>query len=956
MTNDTLPATSETTIPKRPDLDGVQLLTGIYVDVNRLDIPDPWPVLRGRRHEREVLDRLMAGARAGRSGVLVMRGEAGIGKSALLRFLAERAADDRIARATGVESEMELAFAGLHQLCAPMLDHLDHLPGPQRDALSTAFGLSDGGAPDRFLVGLAVLSLLADVAEERPLVCLVDDAQWLDQASAQTLTFVARRLLAEPIALVFAARTGGQDQRFAGLPELLVRGLGDTDARALLEAALRSPLDEAVRDRTVAESHGNPLALLELPGSLTPAELAGGFGLPGISSLASLIEQGFLRRQEPLPAQARQLLIMAAAEPAGDVTLLLRAAERIGIGPDAAAAVELAGLIDIGTRVRFRHPLVRSAAYRLASVQDRRDVHRALAEVTDPELDPDRRAWHRAHAAAGPDEATAAELEQSAGRAQARGGLAAAAAFLERAAALTPEPPRRAARALAAAQAAHQSGAPDMTLRLLAMATAGPLDDLQYARADRLRAQVTFTSGQCGDAVPLLLAAARKLEPLDALLARDTYLEAFSAAMFLGRLSGDVGVREVARGARGIPPSPQPRKGDTLLDGRAVLFTDGYQAAMPISRRALQAFSREDTSAEDGLRWLWLASITAADLWDDESWRILSTRHVKIARQAGALSELALALNSRVFVHLFAGELATAASLVEELKAVREVTGSDFAPYGALTLAAWSGREGEVGDLIVAHMSEVVRRGDGIWVNVAHWATAVLCNGLGRYEQALAAARQGSEDPPQEFGFFTWSLVELIEAAVRSGQPGLASDALNRLAEMTRPSGTDWALAMEARSRALLSTGDAAEDLYREAIDRISRTTVQVELARTHLLYGEWLRRESRRVDARHQLRAAYRMLTAMGAEGFAERAHRELVATGETLRRSNGGTRDELTAQERQIAQLAADGRTNPEIGAELFISGRTVEWHLRKVYPKLGVGSRRELRHALDHRQPNQ
>jgi DNA-binding CsgD family transcriptional regulator len=925
------------------------VLAGIYTDVGQPEIPDPGRGLWGRRRECELLDQLVAKARVGHSGVLVVRGEAGIGKTALLEFLADRAADCRIARAAGVESEMELPFAGLHQLCAPMLDHLYHLPGPQRNALATAFGLSADGAPDRFLVGLAVLSLLADVAEERPLVCLVDDAQWLDQASAQTLAFVARRLLAEPVALVFAARAGGQDQRLGGLPELPVRGLDDTHAKALLAAALRGPLDEAVRDRIVAESRGNPLALLELPRTLTPVELAGGFGLPGSMPLASLIEQGFLRRLEPLPPQARQLLLTAAAEPAGDVTLLLRAAERLGIGPDAAAAAEAAGLIEIGSRVRFRHPLVRSAAYRLASVQDRRDVHAALAEVTDPQLDPDRRAWHRAHGATGPDEAVAAELEQSAGRAQARGGLAAAAAFLERAAALTPEPPRRAARALAAAQAAHLAGTPDVAVRLLAMATAGPLDDLQRGRADRLRAQVTFTSGRCSDAVPLLLAAARQLEPLDAALARDTYLEAFSAAMFLGRLAGDVGVREVAKAARGAAPSPQPRKADTLLDGRAVLYTEGYQAAMPISRRALRAFCRDDVSAEEGLRWFWLASITAADLWDDESWRVLSTRHVKIARQAGALSELSLALNSRVFVHLFAGELATAASLVEELKAVREAIGSDFAPYGALTLAALSGREGLVGDMIVADMSEAVRRGDGIWVNVSQWASAVLCNGLGRYEQALAAARQICDHLPQEFGFFAWSHVELIEAAVRSGDTGRASDAIERLAEMTRASGTDWALGIEARSRALVSEGEAAERLYREAIDRLSRTSIRVELARAHLLYGEWLRREGRRADARHQLRAACRMLTAMGVDGFAERARRELLATGETLRKQNAETVDELTAQEAQIARLAADGLTNPEIGAELFISGRTVEWHLRKVYPKLGISTRRELRPAL-------
>ena len=436
------------------------------------------------------------------------------------------------------------------------------------------------------------------------------------------------------------------------------------------------------------------------------------------------------------------------------MTLLWRAAGRLGIGPDAAAPAQTAGLIEAGARVRFRHPLVRSAAYRSASVRDRRDVHAALAEVTDPVLDPDRRAWHRAHAAAGRDEAVAAELEQSASRAQARGGLAAAAAFLDRAAALTPERPRRSARALAAAQAKHQAGAADAALGLLAMAEAGPLDELQRARADLLRGQIAFTSGRGGAAPALLLAAARRLEPLDAALARDTYLEAFSATMFVGQLAGDVGVREVARAARGVPPSPQPRNGDRLLDGRAVLFTDGYPAAVPISRRALQAFCREDVSATDGLRWLWLATLTAADLWDDESWHVLSTRHVQIARQAGALSDLPLALASRVFVHLFAGELAAAASLVEEMKAVREATGSNFAPYGALALAALSGQGDEVDELIGARISEVVPRGDGLWVTVSRWASAVLGNGLGRYEQALAAARQVCEDPPQQFGFW----------------------------------------------------------------------------------------------------------------------------------------------------------------------------------------------------------
>jgi DNA-binding CsgD family transcriptional regulator/tetratricopeptide (TPR) repeat protein len=925
-------------------------LMGIYADLGRPDIADPRSGLRGRGGECRTLDQLVADARAGRSAVLVLRGEAGAGKSALLEFVVTRAPDCRIARAAGVESEMELAFAGLHQLCGPMLDHLDRLPGPQRDALGTAFGLSAGGAPDRFLVGLAVLSLLADVAEDQPLVCVVDDAQWLDQASAQALAFVARRLLAEPVALVFAARTGGPKQGLEGLPELPVRGLSDVDARGLLGAALRGPLDEAVRDRIVAESRGNPLALLELPRGLTPAELAGGFGLPGTKPLASLIEQGFVRRLEPLPAQTRRLLLTAAAEGAGDVTLLWRAAGRLGIGPEAAAPAQTAGLIEAGPRIRFRHPLVRSAAYRSASVRDRRDVHAALAEVTDPVLDPDRRAWHRAHAAAGRDETVAAELEQSASRAQARGGLAAAAAFLDRAAALTPERARRSARALAAAQAKHQAGAADAALGLLAMAEAGPLDELQRARADLLRGQIAFTSGRGGAAPALLLAAARRLERLDVTLARDTYLEAFSATMFVGQLAGDVGVREVARAARGVPPPSQPRNGDRLLDGRAVLFTDGYPAAVPISRRALQAFCREDVSATDGLRWLWLATLTAADLWDDESWHVLSTRHVQIARQAGALSDLPLALASRVFVHLFAGELAAAASLVEEMKAVREATGSNFAPYGALALAALSGRGDEVDELMGARMSEVVSRGDGLWVTVSRWASAVLGNGLGRYEQALTAARQVCENPPQQFGFWVWSLAELVEAGVRCGQAGRASEALQQLAETARASGTDWALGMEARSRAQLSEGDTAEKCYAEAIERLGRTRVRLDLARARLLYGEWLRREGRRVDAREQLRAAHQLLTAMGVEGFAERARRELAATGETVpKQQDAEPREELTAQETQIARLAGDGRTNPEIGAELFISPRTVEWHLHKVYPKLGISSRRQLHDAL-------
>jgi len=907
-------------------------------------------VLAGRSAECATLDRLLVAARAGQSQVLVLRGEPGFGKTALLEYLSERAAGCRLARAVGVESEMELAFAGLQQLCAPMLDRLEQLPGPQRDALGTAFGLKTGEPPDRFLVGLAVLSLLAEVAEEEPpLVCLVDDAQWLDRVSAQTLAFVARRLLAERVGLVFAVRAVSDEHEFAGLPEQVVGGLSDGDARALLDSAIAGRLDERVRDRIVAETRGNPLALLELPRGLTPAELAGGFALPDASPLASQIEQSFLRQLQPLPAETRQLLLIAAAEPVGDVNLLWRAVERLGIGADAAAPAEAAGLIELSARVRFRHPLVRSAAYRAAGVGELQEVHRALADVTDPDLDPDRRAWHRAHAAVGPDEEVAAELERSAGRAQARGGLAAAAAFLERAAMLTIEPAHLAQRALVAAQAKHQAGAPDAALELLATAKAGPLDELGRARVELLGAQIAFAVRRGRDAPPLLLKAAQQLEPLDLTLARETYLDAFAAATFAGRLASGGGMPEVAQAALAAPPSLQPPlAADLLLDGLALRTTQGHAAGAPVLSQALNAFCSERLPNDQAIRWFWLAChVAATDLWDDEIWEVLSARQVQLARDAGALTVLPIALVTRIALHLIAGELAAAASLVEELAAILEATGSYLAPYGAVFLAAWCGHEAEASELIEASMSEVVARGEGLGLSSIEWASAMLYNGLGRYEDARAAAQQVREYPHDRM--FSWVLPEFIEAATRSGTADGADDALKRLAESTRASGSDWALGIEARSRALLSDGEAAEHLYREAIERLGRTRIRFELARAHLLYGEWLRRDRRRMDAREQLRRAYDMLSDMGAEAFAERAARELLATGETARKRTDDTRDQLTAQEMQIARLARGGWSNPEIGAQLFISPRTVEYHLHKVFTKLEISSRSELERVL-------
>ena len=904
--------------------------------------------LLGRRRECEALDRLVATVRGGQSAVLVIRGEAGVGKSALLACLIESAAGCRIARAAGVESEMELPFAGLHQLCGPMLDRLDRLPTPQRDALATAFGLSPGDPPDRFLVGLAVLSLLSEVAEDGPLICVVDDAQWQDRASAQTLAFVARRVLAEAVGLVFAMREPSPTEDFTGLPELVVGELDDGDASALLHSAIPGRLDARVEDRIVAEARGNPLALLELPRELTMTELAGGFGFAEVMPLVNRIEQSFLRQVESVPAETRRLLLTAAAEPLGDVTLLWRAAGRLGLGIDAAAPALAAGLIDLGARVRFRHPLLRSTVYRAATVSDRQEVHRALAEATDPQTDPDRRAWHLAQASSGPDEAVAGELERSADRAQARGGVAAAAAFLARAAELTPEPAERGRRALAAAQAKFDAAASDAALELLATAELAPLDELQRARLERLRAENVFARTRGRDAPALLLDAARRLEPLDAAMARETHLEAMAAAMFAGRLGDKPGVREAAEAAKAAPAAPPPARAiDLLLDGLATRGTDGYAAGVPLLREALGAFAGMDGLTGRDARWLWLACRLAQDLWDDDLWHVLATRGVHVGRETGALGVLPIASTYRASLHVHAGDFDAASALIEEADAITRATGMAPLKYASLMLAAWRGNEADGLGLIEVGRREATARGEGMGLGVIEWATALLYNGRGRYAEALAAAERGCEH--DDLGLFAWALVELIEAGVRSGATEPAFAAADRLSARTRASGTDWALGIEAGSRALLSQGRDAEAHHREAVERLARSRGVVHLARARLRYGDGLRRENRRVDARDQLRAAYDDFSRIGAEGFAERARGELLATGETAPRRTAETRDVLTPQEAQIARMASERQTNPEIGAKLFISPRTVEYHLRKVFTKLDVSSRKELRSAL-------
>ncbi|WP_426563366.1 AAA family ATPase [Angustibacter sp. McL0619] len=900
--------------------------------------------LLGRQRERPVLERLMDSARDGHGGVLVVHGDPGVGKTALLQYAVEAGNGFRVVRTAGVEGEMELDYAVLQQLCAPLLEFAEHLPDPQRDSLAVAFGLSAGPAPSPFLVGLATLGLISEAAEQQPLLCIVDDAQWLDGASARALAFVARRLLAERIALAFATRDVGAG--LARFPRLRVDPLGHRDARALLESVLAARLDESVLERIIAETGGNPLALLELPRGLTPTQLAGGFGLPAAMPLSNGIEQSYTRRLTRLPRDARRLLLLAAAEPVGDPALLWRAAEQLEIPDFAVQALESEGLLTVDGAVAFRHPLVRSAVYGTAEPTERRSVHRALADATDPQIDPDRRAWHRAQAAFMPDEQVARELEDSAVRAQARGGLAAAAAFLERAAALTPEPAHRVQRALVAAHTKFLAGALEEALVLLSSADVGALDELGQARVELLRAQIAFASTHGSDAPTLLLAAARRLTPLSPALASETYLEALSAALFSGRL-GTPGARaiDVAVAAASAPKPAVLRAPDLLLEGLTTFLCEGYVASAPSLRRAQDAFDVSGMAVNEQLRWKWLVSISSVHLWDDVRWLAISERHVQIARETGALAELPLALSQRVFGHLFAGELTQAASLVDEIRSATDATGATLAPYGEVGLVALRGREPEALWLIEQGRRDATRRGEGIGLSVLDWAQAVLYNGLGRYVEAREAATRALEYPHDLGGPINWGMVEHIEAAARAGTPELAVDICSRLTAMAEASGTDWARGLAARSEALLADDHRAEELFLEALDRLGRTRMAVDLARTHLLYGEWLRRDRRRLDARGQLRTAHDLFSDFGMEAFAERARLELAATGEHARKRAVGMRADLTPQEMQIARLARDGLSNADIGARLYISKHTVEYHLRKVFAKLEINSRTKL-----------
>ncbi|MCS5717719.1 LuxR family transcriptional regulator [Herbiconiux sp. CPCC 205763] len=914
--------------------------------------------LLGRHAEREAVQHLLAEAQAGRSGTVVVRGEAGIGKSALLDDLRISALRGgfQVAAICGVESETQFAFAALHQLVASMLDRAVALPDPQQAALSVALGLRSGDAPDRFLVGLATLNLLAEVAEEWPLLCLVDDAQWLDIASAQVLVFVARRIAAEGVALVFARRDPGPGEVdvFATLePELPLTGLGEADARTLLADGIRTPLDDHVRDRILAEARGNPLALLELPRSAVATQLAGGFELPDVRSIPRRIEETFRLRSAGLAASAQSLLLLAAAEPTGDAELLWRAADRLGLNRETAGQTEASGLVEIDSSVRFRHPLVRSAVYRAATAAARRDTHRALADATDPIADPDRRAWHRAQAVLGTDEEAAAELERTAERTRARGGVAAAAAFLQHAAELTADPAARARRALAAAHAKHDAGASEAAAQLAKEAEAGPLTELERARLELLRARIAFQLTQ-GDKVPrMLLDAAATLAPLDAALARETYLHALDAAMIIGAPDHLRSVQDVAQAARAAPSPPDPpRPADLLLDGLVAMYTRGYVEGAPALLRALEAFIERGFDGQalgqmGSRRWLWLATRAGSGIFDAERSGVLSNRNVALAREAGALATLPGALAGRAGRHVITGEIPQAIELIAESEAITAATGAAPLRHARFILHAWRGQEADAKELFEATARHSAASSEGAEAAAGYYARAVLRNGFGSYSDAMDAATRASE--MGELSMSALALPELVEAAVRAGRPDRATAASEELGARARASGCDWGLGLAARSRALTgSSGNnaAIDDDYREAIRRLDACGMGGHLARTHLVYGEWLRREGSRQAARFELRTAHDLLATMGMEAFAARAARELRATGENPRKRNSQPATALTDHELQIARLVATGATSREVAAQLFLSPRTIEAHLRNIFRKLDISSRRQLR----------
>jgi DNA-binding CsgD family transcriptional regulator len=919
-------------------------VTGEEAEMTRGLISPP-VVFRGRDRELDLFRSLIAGLREGRSASVVVSGEAGVGKSALLdRAIGLAMHDARIERVVASESEFELAFAGLQLLLGRLLAGGSALPEVQRDALETALGMREGEPPNPFVVGLAVHGVLTGIADERPLFCVIDDAHWLDQASARTLAFVARRLSAEGIVIVFAMRE--VDDRFVDLPQLPIGGLGDGDAREVLDRSFAGVIDDRIRDQVLVEARGNPLALQVLPRTMSAGDPGARRGARASAPIESRIEQSLLASLEPLDETTWRLLLLAAADPTGDPDLLWRACNVLGLGPDTLERAVQAGALVLGPRVTFRHPLIRSAVYRAAGAGDRRAVHAALADASGDARDADRRAWHRASATVLPDEEVASALERSAERARTRGGVGADAAFLQRAAELSPDTGLRTERLIAAAAATHDAGAPESALRLLDSTDALSLSPRQSAETARLRARALYAMRRDRTAPRQLLRAARDLEPFDRELARDTYMESLSAALSAGRLGEPGSVAEISEAIlETTAGDSSDRAQDLILRGQALLFARGQEAARPTVDRAVAAFLDHRPSLLE-LHWMWSGARAAQDLWDSEGMRVLARRQVEYARASGVLTVLPSALNMLMVVTVFDGDLDGAEAICDEIDVILSVTGHPLPRFGRVFLSAYRGNVDEVEQTTGELRADGYARGEGYSLTVANFAEALVYNGAGRYEEALESAK-GELPFSGELGHAMRALLEIIEAATRVGEQEIAEEAVHRVEAVTRPAhDRDWAKATAALARAQLGDRGDAEAHYREAIDRYTRIRVPMLAARGRLLYGEMLRRTGRLVDARDQLREAQITLRAHGMIGFAARAERELRAAGERVRTPVAGGTDVLTEQELAVARFAGEGLTNREIATRMFISSRTAEYHLRKVFVKLGITSRTELK----------
>jgi DNA-binding CsgD family transcriptional regulator len=915
-------------------------------------------VLVGRTAECAAIDQVLAGARDGSSGVIVLRGAPGIGKSALLDYAMTNAPDFAIAHVTGVESEVGLGFAAIHQLVLPFMDQVVELPEPQRHALDSVFGLADGAAPSSLVVFLAVLTLLDHVASERPMLLVVDDAQWLDDESARVLTFVARRLHADPVAMVFAMRdTGaGLPDLFKPLPQLVVLGLPEDDARTLL-TSVASAIDAKVADRLVEETEGNPLALTEVVAELTAEQLRGDAPLPEPVPVGLSLQGHYAARARLLPPAGRTVLLLASAERVGDPALLHRAAGLLGAPwEEGVTSIEATGLVTFAPAVQFRHPLIRSAVYYGAPPAERRRAHRALADALDSDDDVDRRAWHLGAAVAAPDEDVARALELAGERVFHRGGTQAAAEFLSRASELTPDPVRKVDRLLATVRLRAAEGDAARAQPLLDAVLTRVHDRRHRAEAEWTQGLIWLEEGRGRDALHALARAVASIEEYDCGFALDALITAEDAAIYAGSLRDDALVDAIASTAlRLLPEGHSATPAELLVGGIAVLLTDGYAASAPMLRSALAGLRQQvqeageiaTPNAHERANVLHLLAVSSAvALLDDGALEAVTRSWVDFGRRTRTLTTLPIALDTRSVAEILAGRFRAAASAIAEAEQILSLVGArghiGDPGLGELLLHAYRGDEEKTCDAAARRAWDARERGSGVDLDHSRYALAVLDLGSGRYATALEHCR-GITDHCVPFS--TTVLPLLIEAAVRCDDLATATTALGRFSERAIASRSHWAEGLLACMRALLAAGDEAESQYRLALDRLTRCTVAFDLARAQLLYGEWLRRARRRREAREPLRAALECFESIGARAFAERARRELAATGERSRPRSDATRGLLTGQEAQIARLVADGYKNSEIASQLFISLSTVEYHLKKVYRKLGVNTRTQL-----------